>query len=207
MNPDDHWNSVYASKRANEVSWFQPHPEPSFSLIKDAVPDRDAPILDAGGGASTLVDELLGAGFRNLTIVDISAAALDQSRERLGAAADQVTWLVADLLTASIPERQVALWHDRAVFHFLIDPADQTRYIEQVSSSLLPDGLLLLGTFSADGPLRCSSLPVARYSIERMDERLGASFQRIRTVQDNHRTPGGSIQPFTYGLYRFVPRP
>jgi SAM-dependent methyltransferase len=190
-----HWEDVYATKAPDEVSWFQPVPAQSLYLIEATGIGHDEPVLDAGGGASTLVDSLLERGFTDLTVLDISAAALAASRSRLGDKADRVTWIHTDV-TEFVTHRRFALWHDRAVFHFLTSAADRQRYVDAVRNALRPDGHLVLSTFGPDGPLRCSGLEIRRYGVERLREIFDDDFTLRQHRLDEHRTPGGAIQQF-----------
>ncbi len=196
-----HWEQVYASKQPTEVSWFQPVPEKSLQLIRATGVGREQAILDAGGGASTLVDNLLAEGFRDVSVLDISSNALSRSRERLGEIAGEVSWIEADA-TDFAPQRRYDLWHDRAVFHFLTDAADRGRYIEVVKRSLNSGGHFVLATFGPQGPLRCSGLDICRYSIEQLTDLLGACFSLQSHELDEHRTPSGAVQQFLYSRWR-----
>lgn len=163
--------------------------------------DTDAAVIDVGGGASVLVDELLGAGFGDVTVLDVSESALGTARRRLGAAAHAVRWLATDLLAWS-PSRRYSLWHDRAVFHFLVAEDQRVRYLEVLSEALAPGGHVVIATFAADGPLTCSGLPVRRYSPVELATELGAGFETVTTRREDHLTPAGAIQPFTWVLAR-----
>ena len=154
-------------------------------------------MLDAGGGASSLVDALLERGHRDVTVLDLAPAALAVARRRLGGAADRVAWVAADLL-AGDPPRRFDVWHDRAVFHFLVDPGDRGRYVAVLRAALAPGGLALVATFAPDGPPRCSGLPVRRYDAEGLLAALGGGFSREATRREEHVTPGGTVQPFTW---------
>ena len=200
-----HWENVYREKGPEQVSWFQPEARLSRELIEREVPDRAAAILDVGAGASRLVDGLLAAGYRRLTVLDLSAAALAQSQRRLGAAAASVTWLEADVLTFDVPAGAFDVWHDRAVFHFLTEAADRTRYIAQVTRGLRPGGCALVATFAEDGPTRCSGLDVARYSAAELQAEFGRAFRTVESRREEHRTPWGAVQAFTYCLCRYTP--
>lgn len=205
MDREQHWEKVYRSRRADEVSWFQPHAVESVRLIESALPDRDSPILDVGGGASTLVDDLLKEGYRHVTVLDVSPSALAVVRERLGTEAVGVSLRVGDILSADLPRASVALWHDRAVFHFLTDPADRDRYLDQVRRCLVPGGLVVIATFAQDGPVRCSGLDVVRYSAEDLEAVFGPDFELLEGGRHGHRTPGGTVQAFTCCLFRYSP--
>ena len=200
-----HWENVYRTKRPHEVSWYQREPSLSLKLIGRAVPAPSARIIDVGGGASTLVDGLLHAGYSNLTVLDLSATALAESRRRLGDSAARVQWLEDDVLTATLPEAAYDLWHDRAVFHFLTNAADRAAYVAQVRRAVRPGGHVLVATFAEDGPSTCSGLPVARYSSETLHHEFGGGFEFVESVGEQHVTPGGSTQSFLYCLCRFMP--
>lgn len=196
-----HWEQVYAHKQPTEVSWFQPRPECSLRLIAAAAIDQSQPIIDLGGGASRLVDHLLDAGYWDLTVLDISGAALQHSRTRLGERAARVSWIEADA-TAFEPPRRYALWHDRAVFHFLTDPADREAYRQRLARGLQAGGQLIIATFALDGPERCSNLPVQRYSPETLSAELGPGYSLVETLSEVHITPAQMEQRFVY--CRFV---
>ena len=196
-----HWEQVYGTKQATEVSWFQPVPEKSLELIRATGIEHEQAILDAGGGASTLVDNLLAEGFVDVSVLDISAKALLKSQERLGEKAGEVTWIEDDV-TAFVPARRYDLWHDRAVFHFLTDAADRDCYIDVVRRSLKSRGNLVLATFGPQGPLRCSGLDICRYSVEQLTALLGEDFDLQSHELDEHRTPSGSVQQFLYSWWQ-----
>ncbi|WP_233132754.1 class I SAM-dependent methyltransferase [Synechococcus sp. MW101C3] len=178
------------------LSWYQAHADDSLRLLQAAGLPLDATIIDVGGGASTLVDDLLNLGYQRITVLDLSSAALAVTRERLGARAAAVQWLEADILTATLPDHAYDVWHDRAVFHFLTSPADQQAYVRAVLQALKPGGTLLLATFAEDGPTTCSALPVVRYSPERLQETLGTTFRLLDHGWFRHRTPSGAEQHF-----------
>ena len=192
-----HWDGVYGSKAFDEVSWYQPLPERSLRHIENAVANRDAAIIDAGGGASTLVDHLLDAGFNDVTVLDISGRALQQARHRLGTRADAVNWVVADVRTF-LPDREFSIWHDRAVLHFLTDADDRARYVEALQRALLPGAMLVLSTFGPEGPLKCSGLQICRYDVDMLMEVLGPCFELQDHEFENHETPAGAKQQFLY---------
>lgn len=197
-----HWERVYETRQPTEVSWFQPVPEKSLALIRRTGIGASDAIVDAGGGASTLVDNLLAAGFQDVSVLDISANALLKSQERLGEIASEVTWIEADV-TEFTPARQYDLWHDRAVFHFLTDAADRDRYVDVVRRSLRSRGHLVLATFGPQGPMRCSGLDICRYGIEQLTDLLGTDFELQSHELDEHRTPSGSAQQFLYSWWQF----
>lgn len=204
MSEKQHWERVYETRPADAVSWFQPSAERSRALIQRVAPDLDAPIIDVGGGASVLVDELLGLGYRNLTVLDLAASALDIARARLGEASSGVHWIEGDVRTVALPEAAYAVWHDRAVFHFLTDVADRERYVAQVQRAVRPGGYVIVATFAEDGPTKCSGLPVARYSAESLHHEFGGSFELVASEHERHETPMGTQQAFIYCLCRMV---
>jgi SAM-dependent methyltransferase len=197
MSGAAHWEAVYGGKAAEEVSWFQPSPDLSLALIDAAGMSGQAPLVDIGGGASRLVDRLLEAGYRDVSVLDISAAALEQSRARLGAAATAVQWLQADITSAELPGNY-RLWHDRAVFHFLVDPQARAAYLERLERHLKPGGQAIIATFALDGPERCSGLPVQRYSAQTLAQTLGERFRLLESATELHTTPAGVEQAFVY---------
>jgi ubiquinone/menaquinone biosynthesis C-methylase UbiE len=201
----DHWERIYRETRGDELSWFQPRAEVSEALIREAVLDRQAPILDVGGGASTLADDLVAEGYGRVTVLDLASSALTQAQSRLGTAARQVGWVVGDVLTAPLARASIDLWHDRAVFHFLVDPVERERYVAEVRRIVRPGGLVLVAAFALDAPSRCSGLPVSRYDAESLHTALDGGFQLLRSRREVHHTPSGASQPFTYCLCRYVP--
>lgn len=201
MNRKDHWNQVYQTKAPDDVSWFQPQPAISLKLIEASGVGKKAGVIDVGGGASLLVDFLLDAGFSKLAVLDLSAVALEHARRRLGKRADSVQWLEADV-TNFQPARQFALWHDRAVFHFLTDKADRQRYVQTLQRTLTPDGHVIIATFAVDGPLKCSGLEVSRYDAASICAELGAEFQMVEQASETHTTPWQTEQHFSY--FRFA---
>ena len=202
MDPKTHWETIYRTKDVHEVSWFQPEARRSLDLIMRICPDRSAPIIDVGAGASVLVDNLLAAGYQDLSVLDLSEAALGISRDRLGTDSAKVKWIRADVLRAQFDEGAYAVWHDRAVFHFLTDATDRQAYVEQVRRAVSPGGYVLVATFAEDGPEYCSGLPVVRYSAEGLHSEFGTDFLLVRSEHEDHRTPGGAEQSFLYCLCR-----
>jgi SAM-dependent methyltransferase len=197
-----HWQNVYAAKGEAEVSWFQENPAPSLELIVLAGAGSRPAIVDIGGGASRLVDHLILQGFEDLTVLDLSATALDAAKARIGEKASQVHWLVADV-TAWTPPRLYDVWHDRAAFHFLTDPADQAAYVARLRRALRPGGCAIIGSFALNGPERCSGLPVARYDAESLGEALGPGFALVDARRHDHLTPWGATQHFQFSTFRF----
>ena len=197
----EHWDRVYTAKRPKELSWYQPIPARSLALIRDTGVPLSAPILDVGGGTSTLVDHLLDAGYDDESVLDIAAGALDAARVRVGAAMGRVNWIEAEI-TKFEPPRRYAVWHDRAVFHFLTERTERERYLEVLRRALQPRGHLVLATFGPDGPTRCSGLDVQRYSVEQVGVLLGPDFQLCVHELEEHRTPAGATQQFLYGWWQ-----
>lgn len=198
----DHWERVYRAKAPTEVSWYQPEARLSLDLIRRVAPDLDAPIVDVGGGASTLVDGLVDGGYRAVTVLDLAPTALALARRRIGVAGTGVTWIESDVLTAPLPPGGYAVWHDRAVFHFLTDRRDRTRYVAQTRRAVRRGGYVIVASFGPDGPSRCSGLPVQRYSPGSMHAEFGAGFRLLDSVREDHHTPGGVTQSFVYCLCR-----
>lgn len=198
MDPKAHWEKVYTTKAPDAVSWYRQHLETSLALIERAVPARSASIIDVGGGESTLVDDMLGRGYKNITVLDISQAAIDVTKHRLGSAAEQVHWLVADITNVELEQRPYDLWHDRAVFHFLTTVEQRTAYVRQVARSVKPGGHIIVSTFGPEGPLKCSGLEVARYDAESLHREFGARFHLVESSTELHETPFETTQQFLY---------
>ncbi|EIL88769.1 class I SAM-dependent methyltransferase [Rhodanobacter sp. 115] len=204
MVDKQHWETVYQSKAADAVSWYRPHLDTSLALIEQALPDREAAIIDIGGGEATLVDDLIARGYSKLTVLDISAAAIDVARRRLGEAAAKVTWLVDDILQVALPAQRFDLWHDRALFHFLTLPEQRACYVEQLTSALKPDGHVIISTFGPQGPAKCSGLDTVRHDSESLQRELGPRFNLIEQRSELHQTPFGTTQQFFYGHFRLA---
>ncbi len=198
MSMQSHWERVYATKAPDQVSWFRPHLETSLSLIQRSTGDRSARIIDVGGGESTLVDDLLRAGYTNLTILDVSQIAIDVTRARLGSLADGIEWRVADVTQADFPPQTYDIWHDRAVFHFLTKPAERADYVQRAARAVKPGGHVVIGTFGPEGPAKCSGLDVRRYDAASLHGEFGARFRLIDQMQELHETPFGTTQQFLY---------
>lgn len=197
FNRKDHWDDIYSDKKAVEVSWYQQYPQQSLALIKATGVTPQASIIDIGGGASTLVDCLLEAGYQKLSVLDISHAAIEQAKARLARKADRVKWLAQDI-TTFVTEEAFDVWHDRAVFHFLTDADDRASYVRAMRGALNPGGHVIVATFNLDGPEKCSGLDIVRYSPETMAEVFGDGFKLVETKTENHITPGGASQNFVY---------
>jgi SAM-dependent methyltransferase len=202
MGTKSHWENVYQSKSDTEVSWYRTHLERSLELIRSTCVGHGGAIIDVGGGASTLVDDLLAEGYTNLTVLDLSATALARAKARLGDRARQVTWLEGDISRIELPHHHYDVWHDRAVFHFLTDPDDRQKYVAQVLQALKPGGHVIVASFGPEGPLQCSGLDIIRYSPDALHDEFGTRFERVGSVQEEHVTPAGRIQQFIYCLCR-----
>ncbi len=203
MDRQSHWQNVYTTKGEQEVSWFQDRPAKSLALIRAWAAGPDAGIVDIGGGASRLADTLLDEGYRDLTVLDLSEAALASSRKRIGARATVIDWVAADVTTWQ-PQRQFDVWHDRAAFHFLTEECDRRAYISRLTSALREGGHAIIGTFALNGPERCSGLPVVRYDAASLAATLGADFRLVANSEEEHRTPWGSSQKFQFSTFRFA---
>jgi SAM-dependent methyltransferase len=204
MGSETHWQQVYTSKATDAVSWYRPHLDRSLAFVDALGLDHDAPIIDVGAGASTLVDDLLARGFRDLTVNDIAEAALAHTRARLSArpAEQRLQCRVGDITTLELPQAHYALWHDRAVFHFLTDAARRDAYVAQSARAVRGGGHLLVATFAPDGPERCSGLPVQRYDADALAAVFAPHFTRIDDAREQHPTPFGTTQSFQYVLLR-----
>ena len=203
MEAKSHWEAVYRTKAPDAVSWYAPHLRESLSYIQRTGLPTSASIIDVGAGGSTLVDDLLGAGYGNLAVLDVSEKAVDVARSRLAERAKRVEWLVADVLEAELPAQAYDVWHDRAVFHFLTDARQRRAYVAQVVRALRPGGYAIVGTFGPNGPSECSGLPVARYSPDELHDEFGGRFTHVDSSVDVHTTPWGSFQQFVYCFCRF----
>jgi SAM-dependent methyltransferase len=193
-----HWDKVYTTKAPDAVSWYRAHLSTSLALIERAVDTRSASIIDVGGGESTLVDDLLLRGYNNITVLDVSQSAIELTKGRLGAAAEQVRWLVADITRIELEPGAYDLWHDRAVFHFLTDREQRTAYVRQVARSVKRGGHIIVSTFGPEGPTKCSGLEVVRYDAESLHREFGARFRLIESSKEVHHTPFGTVQQFLY---------
>lgn len=198
-----HWENVYTSKSENEVSWFQESPAPSLALIAGIGAASHSAIIDIGGGASRLVDHLIAQGFSDVTVLDLSAAALQAAKARLGERASRAQWLVADATTWQ-PPRTYDVWHDRAAFHFLTEEKDRAGYIVRLKQGLKIGGHAIIATFALDGPEKCSGLPVMRYDATRLAQTLGSGFKLLQSRHSDHATPWGSHQHFQFSVFERV---
>lgn len=202
MSRVTHWDSVYATKQAERVSWFQPHLSLSLELLERAGLSRNTRIIDVGAGASTLVDDLLDRDVQGVMALDISAAALQVTRDRLRDRADRVHWIVSDVTQLTLPPSSIDIWHDRATLHFLTHPKDACEYVQVASRIVAPGGHAIIGGFASDGPEHCSSLPVIRRDPEQIAELFAKEFGLVEGRRETHTTPSGSLQRFAYALLR-----
>lgn len=198
MDRKQYWEQVYTTKASNSVSWFQEHADQSVRLINHTGIAKNAAIVDVGGGASNLIDDLMHEGYSDLTVLDLSAAALEVAKLRIGSHTNLVNWLVGDITKVEFPENRFDVWHDRAVFHFLTDPVDRKAYVEQVMHAVRPNGHVIIATFSENGPEKCSGLPVMRYKPETLHAEFGEAFLLVNHEKELHHTPFGTVQQFIY---------
>jgi 2-polyprenyl-3-methyl-5-hydroxy-6-metoxy-1,4-benzoquinol methylase len=202
MESKKHWEEIYTTKAATQVSWFQEHASLSLKLILDNAVPASASIIDVGGGASTLVDDLLTQGYEYVTVLDLSAAALATSQARLDRRAAQVKWVEANILEGDLPAHGYDVWHDRAVFHFLTTDEERHAYVNKVRQAVKPGGLVIVATFAEDGPTKCSGLPVMRYSANALHAEFGEPFMLLGHERESHHTPDGNEQKFVYCFWR-----
>ena len=198
MNIKTHWEHIYETKAPDQVSWYQEHAQFSLQYIRKTGIRKTDHIIDVGGGASTLVDDLIADGFQQISILDVSGTALQLARQRLGAKANDVKWIEADITRADLPHQAYDVWHDRAVFHFLTQAADRQRYVDRVRHAVRPGGHVIVATFASDGPDRCSGLDVMRYSPESLHGEFGEDFELMDSTRESHQTPFGTEQRFIY---------
>ena len=201
MNRKEHWENVFATKQETEVSWYQPSPETSLDLISELNLPKDAKIIDVGGGDSYLVDALLERGFTNITLLDISAKAIERIQNRLGAKAKEVTFIVSDVLDFT-PTVTYDLWHDRASFHFQTDEQQIQKYADIVATAASTNGHLIIGTFSENGPKKCSGLDITQYNEASMKAVFEPHFEFLNSTTEDHTTPFDSIQNFIFCSFK-----
>jgi cyclopropane fatty-acyl-phospholipid synthase-like methyltransferase len=197
----NHWENIYKTKELKDVSWFEPNPETSLHFFKQFNVQKSAKIIDIGGGDSFLVDHLLALGYNNITVLDISEAALQRAKNRLGNEALKVKWIVADAATFK-PTEKYDFWHDRAAFHFLTEEEEISKYLDIVQNNLEPTGILVIGTFSESGPKKCSGIEIKQYSETSMTEKLNQFFEKIKCITIDHKTPFDTIQNFVFCSFR-----
>ncbi|MBZ9626475.1 class I SAM-dependent methyltransferase [Psychroflexus sp. CAK1W] len=201
FNRKSHWDKIYQTKALQDVSWFQPTPETSLSFFEEFEVPKTAKIIDIGGGDSLLVDHLLERGYKDITVLDISAEAIERAKERLGSKAEQVLWIVSDVTTFA-PERLYDVWHDRAAFHFLTREEEISAYITIAQKGIAPNGLLVMGTFSEQGPTKCSGIEIQQYSETSMTDIFKPYFEKVSCRTVDHETPSGAIQNFVFCSFK-----
>lgn len=198
MNRKEHWEKVYATKSVDQVSWYREHLENSLQMIIGTGVDKTAAIIDVGGGASTLVDDLLNDGFGDVAVLDISSKAIEKTKKRLGNQSEKVEWIVADITKAKLPQNYYDIWHDRAVFHFLTERQDRKKYVELVMKSVKVGGHIIVASFGENGPQKCSGLDVVRYNPGSMHSEFGSDFELVNSLNETHKTPFETTQEFIY---------
>jgi 2-polyprenyl-3-methyl-5-hydroxy-6-metoxy-1,4-benzoquinol methylase len=198
MDTRTHWDKIYKTKSPEAVSWYRPHLETSLTLIRRAARRVSASIIDVGGGESTLVDDLLASEYQTITVLDISQTAISVTKRRLGLAAEQVHWLVADITKARLQRGAYDVWHDRAVFHFLTTDEHRAAYVRQVGRAVKPGGHVIVSTFGPEGPTKCSGFDVIRYNADSLHDQFGARFRLMESSKELHRTPFGTTQQFLF---------
>ena len=201
MDQKEHWEKIYATKNSDEVSWFQIYPKTSMEFVDLFKLGKNARIIDIGGGDSHFVDSLIEKGFLNITVLDISANAIERAKNRLGEKANLAKWIISDV-TDFIPKEQYDFWHDRAAFHFLTNEEQVDKYVEIAKRGIAPNGILVLGTFSENGPLKCSGLAIHQYSEKSMSEKFSTEFLRIKCIKEDHLTPFNTAQNFLFCSFK-----
>jgi ubiquinone/menaquinone biosynthesis C-methylase UbiE len=198
-----HWENIYNTKELKDVSWYQPTPQTSLDFLKEFNVGRDAAIIDVGGGDSLLVDHLLEMGYTDIAVLDISEQALNRARQRLGEKAKKVHWIVSDAAEFK-PEKKYDFWHDRAAFHFLTNEVEINKYIDTIRNHLSSNGILIMGTFSEEGPKKCSGIEIKQYSEKTLSDKLSAFFKKIKCIKVDHKTPFETIQNFLFCSFRLI---
>ena len=199
----EHWENIWTTKKSNEVSWYQEYPKTSINLILPTNPSKDAKIIDVGGGDSNLAETLLDLGFKNITVLDISANALERAKKRLGNKSDMITWIESDILEFENDNRY-DIWHDRALLHFLTSEENLKNYVKLVKQHVMQGGYLIISTFSTKGPIKCSGLDTRQYSKESIKELFSNEFEHIKSFEEEHVTPRGMGQIFTWNVFRKI---
>jgi SAM-dependent methyltransferase len=197
MTDKSHWEGIYTNQSIQDVSWYREHLNTSLDLIRKCALPLDAKVIDIGGGASTLADDLCGLGYVSVSVLDISKMALEKARQRLGVLSDRVEWMEGDITRVQLPVEHYDLWHDRAVFHFLTDPLAQHTYVEAATRAVKSGGFIIIATFSPEGPVKCSGLPVQRYDAASLARKF-PQCDLLDERQEDHKTPAGASQSFTY---------
>ena len=201
FNRQDHWENIYQTKELKDVSWFQPNPETSLEFFKQFNVPKTAKVIDIGGGDSFLVDHLLNLGYQDISVLDISNAAIERAKNRLGERSKNVKWIVADASNFK-PSEKYDFWHDRAAFHFLTEENEISSYLETAQQNINPKGVLVIGTFSEQGPKKCSGIEIKQYSEKTMADRLKLFFDKIKCITVDHKTPFDTIQNFVFCSFR-----
>lgn len=201
MDKKAHWETIYQTKELQNVSWYQPKPQTSIDLIEKWAKSKEDAIIDVGGGDSFLAEHLLGLGYNNITILDISEAAIERAKTRMGERANQVTWVVSNILDFK-PTTKYAIWHDRAAFHFLNQVDEVEQYVENANNAIVENGSLIIGTFSVDGPLKCSGIDITQYSEISLEKTFANHFELQETFRVNHPTPFDTVQNFVFGTFK-----
>ncbi|MBN9379905.1 MAG: methyltransferase [Chitinophagaceae bacterium] len=201
MNRQTHWDNIFGQKNEDQRSWYQAYPVTSMTFIEELHLPKNAAIIDVGGGDSHLVDALLEKGYTDITVLDISSAAIKNAQVRLGQRSELVHWIASDILHF-VPARNYDCWHDRAVFHFVTQADSIRRYTRLMGEAILPSGALIVGTFAEDGPATCSGLPVKRYSQNTLTDILQPFFEKEYCIDEKHKTPFHTIQSFTFCRFR-----
>lgn len=196
-----HWENIYQTKELNEVSWFEPTPQTSLNFFEEYNVSKTAKVIDIGGGDSFLVDHLLDLGYQDITVLDISASAINRAKARLGERANDVKWIVSDA-ASFVPTEKYDFWHDRAAFHFLTDENEISNYIETANKHITTDGVLVIGTFSENGPKKCSGIEIKQYSETTMTKRLNNLFEKIKCITIDHKTPFDTVQNFVFCSFK-----
>ena len=197
MDRKKHWEDIYRTKESKELSWYQPVPSISLDFIKELNVAKTAKIIDVGGGDSLLVDYLLDLGYEDITVLDISEVAIEKAKHRLGDRSKKVKWIIADIITFE-PTEKYDFWNDRAAFHFLTQDHEIEKYLEIAQHTINPNGVLLIGTFSNDGPTRCSGIEIKQYSEQSMNDRINKFFKKLKCIKVEHKTPFDTIQKFVF---------
>ena len=196
-----HWENIYKTSELKDVSWFQPTPETSLEFFRQFNVSTTAKVIDIGGGDSFLVDHLIDLGYQDITVIDISVAAIERAKRRLGDKEKKVKWIIADAANFKPPEKY-DFWHDRAAFHFLTDDQEISNYLETAQQNMKPTGVLVIGTFSEQGPKKCSGIEIKQYSETTMTNRLKLFFEKIKCITVDHKTPFDTIQNFVFCSFR-----
>lgn len=202
----DHWEGRYLSAATEKLGWYRPRLDASLELIRLVSPPRAARLIDIGGGASTLVDDLLAEDLDSVTVLDVSPAALAIARDRLGPLASRVDWRDGNILSIDLDPHSFDIWHDRAVFHFLVEEGERRQYLSQLATALEPGGHVIIGTFGPTAPAKCSGLPLRRYTLEQLAATFGPGFRLVESRAEAHQTPGGTDQPYVYALFEYLNR-